>query len=177
MARYMLAILLFAHVLLMFAMIGAGTLDVMVFFPNWFHNIPDSLAVAKQFNSYRNPGMFFLPLGATITLTGVAFVLAAWTREPSRTWVLIDLVLFIAALLLTVAFIYPRISIVVGEGSELQSLEVLQQAAMEMKVLIQVRLWMMYVSAAFAVFALWRFTANVPKIVEPVPEPPKTVEE
>lgn len=177
MARYMLAILLFAHVALMFAMIGAGTLDVLVFFPNWFHNIPDSLLVAKQFNSYRNPGLFFMPLGAVVTLTGIGFVLAAWNREPSRTWVLVDVVLFIAALLLTVAFIYPRIGIVVGEGSEFRTLEVLQQASMEMQVLIQVRLWMMIVSAGFAVFALWRFYVNVPKLTEVVVEPAKNEEE
>ncbi len=165
MKRYLLAILLFTHVGLVFMLLGAGVLDTYVSFPNWFHNVPDSVATARQFYSFRNPGMVFIPLLLLVILSGVGFVVAAWKVEPARIWVLVGTVLFVAIAVLNVGFIYPRIVTLVGTGSEMQTLEALQAAAQEMQVLIQVRLVLTIIGTGFAVFGLWRFYANAPKPV------------
>jgi hypothetical protein len=164
MKRYILAILLFVHVALVFMLLGAALLDNFVNFANWFHNIPDSLTVAKQFNSFRHPGYFFIPMLLTVIVSGAAFVAAAWNHEHmARTGVLIGTVLFVVILLINLGFIYPRLMITVGDGSEARTLEALQQASQELQVLIQVRLVVGLIGAAFAVFGLWRFYENAPK--------------
>lgn len=168
MKRYILAILLFAHIAIMFMLLGAAVLDTFVLFPNWFHNIPDSLVVAKQFNGFRNNGAFFVPMLLIEILSGVIFLVAAWKLEPARIWVLVEVVFFIAILLLNLGFIYPRLMTVIGEGSETRALEVLQQASQELQVLIQVRLAMGLIGAAFAVFGMWRFYENAPKPADPL---------
>jgi len=164
MTRYLLAVLLFAHVALVFMLLGGGLLDTYVSFPNWFQNIPDSLVTAKQFYSFRHPGYFFIPVLLLVILSGVVFVVAAWKQEPARIWVLVGTVLFIAVALLNVAFIYPRLSTLIGQGSETRALEVLQAAAQELQVLIQVRVVLTLIGTGFAVFGLWRFYANAPKM-------------
>jgi hypothetical protein len=160
----LLAILLFAHIALVFMLLGGGVLDTYVSFPNWFHNIPDSLVTAKQFYSFRHPGYFFIPVLLLVIFSGVAFVVAAWKHEPARIWVLVGTVLFVAIAVMNVGFIYPRLSMVIGEGSETRALEVLQAAAQELQVLIQVRLVLSIIGTGFAVFGLWRFYANAPKM-------------
>jgi hypothetical protein len=164
MKRYLLALLLIVHTALVFMHFGAGLMDVLIFFPNWFHNMPDSLAAAKQFSSYRNPGMFFIPMTLLVILSGAAFAAAAWRSGSARVWVLIDIVLFAAIGVLTGAFIYPRIYAVMGDAP--LTLEAMQQIAAEMTILIQVRIVIVAIAAALAAFALWRFVGSVPKPVE-----------
>lgn len=163
MKRYILAILLFVHIALVFMLLGAGVLDTYVSFPDWFQNMPDSLAVAKQFYSFRHPGYFFIPTMLLVIISGAVFVAAAWKHEPARIWVLVATAFFVAVMLLNVGFIYPRIGTLIGEGSEARALEALQQAAQEMQVLLQVRMVLVLIGAAFAVFGLWRFYENAPK--------------
>jgi hypothetical protein len=165
MKRYILAILLFTHIALVFMLLGGALLDNFVNFANWFQSVPDSLLVAKAFNSYRHPGYFFIPMLLLVIVSGAVFVAAAWNSHENmaRTGVLVGTVLFVVILLLNLGFIYPRLMTVVGEGSEMRALEVLQQASQELQVLIQVRLVIGVIGAAFAVFGLWRFYENAPK--------------
>jgi hypothetical protein len=163
MKRYILAILLFVHIALVFMLLGASVLDTYVNFPDWFQNVPDSLSVTQKFFAFRHAGYFFVPQLLLVIISGAAFVAAAWKHEPARIWVLVAVAFFLAIALLNLGFIYPRIGTLIGEGLESRPLEVLQQAAQEMQVLIQVRMVLLLIGAAFAVFGMWRFSENVPK--------------
>lgn len=160
----LLKILLFAFIALVLMDFGAGLLDVLVFFPNWFHSLPDSVAVAKQFSRFRNPGIFFLPITALVLLSGMAFLIAGWRTGPVRTLVLIGVLLKLAILLMTGVFIYPRIYALMSNNP--LPLEAMQQTATEMMTLVRIRAILGAAAAFCAMTALWRFAANAPKSVE-----------
>jgi uncharacterized membrane protein YidH (DUF202 family) len=171
MKRYLLAILLFIHIALVFMLLGGNVLDTFVNFGNWFHNIPDSVAAARQLNSFRGPGTFYMPMMPLVILSGIGFAAAAWRDEPARIWVLVGTVLFVATVVLNLGFLAPRITTLIGEGSVLHPVETIQSAAQELQVLLQVRLVLILIGTAFSVFGLWRFYENVPKPADPMPAP------
>lgn len=160
----LLKILLLVYVALVLMDFGAGLLDVLVFFPNWFHDLPDSIAVAKQFNRFRNPGIFFLPITALVLLSSVAFLIAGWRTGTVRTIVFVGFLLKLAILIMTGVFIYPRIFALMGNPS--LPLEAMQQIAMEMMTLVRIRAVLGAFAAFCALAALWKFMGRSTKTVE-----------
>jgi hypothetical protein len=167
MTRYFLAILLFAHVGLVMMLLGAGILDTYVLFPNWFYDIPNSLLAAREFMRVHNPGAFFIPVQLAVMISGAAFTVAAWRREPAKLYVLIGTVVWVLIMLLNLAFIYPRFSIFFGAPLANNDFDLLNRTAQEFQVLLQVRMVLGVIASGFSVFALWRFNENAPKPVIP----------
>ena len=137
--------------------LGGTIFAVMVEYPNWFANIPDSLADSRTFYRALHPGYFFQVFGPLMVLSGLAFVLVGWRIAGARNLVLVTLAIFVAIELLTFLYIYPRLGIMFGPEASGQSVEVLQRAASEFTFADRIRTLMDFIASGVSIAALFRF--------------------
>ena len=146
-----------AYFCLMMIVLGGTIFSVMVEYPNWFADVPTSLATTRSFYAVLHPGFFFQIFGPLMLLTGVAFVIASWRAAEVRNSVIIGIAIMIAIELLTFLYIYPRLQIMFGPGAAFQSIDSLQLAASQFTTADRIRTAMMLVASAFGIVALFRF--------------------
>ena len=137
--------------------LGGTVFAVMVEYPNWFANVPMSVAATREFYKVLHPGHFFQTFGPLSLLSGIAFVVAGWRIKGARNTVLIALAIFVAIEMLTFLYIYPRLWILFGPDFVAQTPEALRQAAAQFTMADRIRTLMMLIASAFAVASLFRF--------------------
>jgi hypothetical protein len=156
-------LLIFTHVFLAVMVFGGAIMETFINFPNWFHHIPPSLDTAKNFLQARNPGQFFQTLYPLSILAGIAFVIVGWKIKPARNFILTALVLSVSIEVLTIAFIYPLLRIMIVDGSALHSAEVLKQTAQQFTTLNYIRMFFFFVAEMLSLLGLWKFTQHTAK--------------
>jgi hypothetical protein len=119
------------HFSLMMMFFGGAILETFVNYPNWFRDVPASLEVTRNFLQVRNPGNFFQIIFPLTILSGIVFVILAWQRKAARNWILFSILLGVAIEALTIGLIYPKIGIMINEGAQAHSAEMLKQTAQE----------------------------------------------
>lgn len=137
--------------------LGGTIFSVMVEYPNWFADVPSSLATTRSFYAVLHPGFFFQIFGPLMLLTGIAFVIAAWRAKSVRNLVIVSVAIMIAIELLTFAYIYPRLSIMFGPDAAFQSVDAMRLAASQFTTADRIRTAMMFVASGFGIAALFRF--------------------
>jgi Domain of unknown function (DUF1772) len=140
--------------------LGGTIFSVMVEYPNWFANVPSSLAATREFYQVLHPGYFFQTFGPLMVLTAIAFIVTGWRIGGARNMVAVSLVLLIAIELLTFLYIYPRLEIMFGPDSTDRSLDALRLAADQFTFADRIRTGMMFVASGFSVVALFRFFSH-----------------
>jgi uncharacterized membrane protein len=153
-------ILIFTHFCLMMIVFGGAIMETFINFPNWFHNIPTSLDAAKNFLQARNPGQFFQTLYPLAILTGIAFVILGWKIKSARNFILAAIVLSVGLEVVTFAFIYPLLRIMIVDGTALHSVEVLKQTAERFMTLNYVRMFFFLIAELLSLIGLWKFTQH-----------------
>lgn len=141
----------------MMIVLGGTIFSVMVEYPNWFANVPSSLAATRNFYAVLHPGYFFQIFGPLMLLTGAAFVIAGWRIAHARKLVIVGIVITIAIELLTFLYIYPRLSIMLGPDAASQTVDAMQQAARQFTTADRLRTALMFVASGFGIAALFRF--------------------
>ncbi len=153
-------ILFVTYFCLTMIVLGGTTFSVMVEYPNWFADVPQSLEATRNFYKVLHPGYFFqmfVPLGV---LSGIGFVIAGWRSTASRNLVLASLAVLIAGELLTFLYIYPRLDIMFGPDSVNQTVAVLRNAASEFTNADRIRTVLTFSTSALSVAALFSFFPN-----------------
>lgn len=140
---------------LVMVLLGGTIFSVMVEYPNWFADVPASLATTRDFYRVLHPGYFFQTIGPLTLLTGIAFVAVGWSSSKVRNLVLVSLALLVAAELLTFIYIYPRLNMLFLE-LDIHKAETLKQAAAEFTFADRIRTGLGVLGSAFAVSALVR---------------------
>ena len=97
-----------AHAWVLMILFGALVFDTLIVYPNTFHDVPRSLERAMAFATVRGPGDFFPPLGFASWITGIGSLILAWRIKPARYWVLASLVVIACEGLFSMAFFWPR---------------------------------------------------------------------
>src|SRR3982751_1724806 len=121
-----------AYFCLTLIVLGGTIFCVIVEYPNWFADVPSSLEATRSFYKAFNPGYFFQTMAPLSLLTGIAFVITGWRIAQARNFVLISLAALVAAELLTVIYIYPRLNVLFyGPSVASQSVEALRLAAQQ----------------------------------------------
>jgi hypothetical protein len=156
--RTVQAILILTHFSLMMIVFGGAIMDTFINFPNWFHNIPASLDAAKNFWQVTNPGQFFQTIYPLAILTGIAFVALGWRIKPARNFILGAIVLSVGIEVLTVAFIYPLLRIMIVDGTAVHSVDALKQTAQQFMTLNYLRLAFFFVAEMLSLIGLWKFS-------------------
>lgn len=150
-------ILFTAYFCLMLIVLGGTIFSVMVEYPNWFADVPRSLATTRSFYAVLHPGYFFQIFGPLMLLTGIAFVIAGWRIARVRNLVGISILILVGIELLTFLYIYPRLGIMFGPDAASHSIDLMQRAARQFTTADRIRTALMFVASAFGIAALFRF--------------------
>jgi uncharacterized membrane protein len=100
-------------------------------YPNIFYNPPQSLETALDFMVVRAPNDFFPPLGFLSWVTGVGSLILGWRVRLARYWILGSLLMIVGEGLVSMAFFWPRNTIMFVEGTAVHSAAFLRQTAEE----------------------------------------------
>jgi Domain of unknown function (DUF1772) len=136
----------------MMILFGSIILETFMVYPNVFHDPPASFATALEFMKIRAPHDFFPPLGFASWGLGAASIASVWSARPARDWLLLSTAMILAEGIVSMAFFWPRNTIMFVEGPAVHSVAVLRQAAEEFQQLHWLRVAFNAVSAA-ATFA------------------------
>ena len=93
--------------------------------PAWGHDIPASIATAKQYYAATNPGTFYRIFSPINQLLALLSVLLFWKRGGTmRVALLTALLLYFAAEGMTFLYFYPRNDIMFGAvGADVETLQ------------------------------------------------------
>jgi hypothetical protein len=101
----------------MMVLLGSILFDTLVLYPNIFHEVPRSLETAMEFMAVSGPGDFFPPLGMISWLTGIGSLVLNWRVKSARYWILGSLIMIVCQGLISIAFFWPRNTIMFTEGT------------------------------------------------------------
>lgn len=122
---------LLIYLWVMMILLGSIIMETWMIYPNIFRDPPDSFAVALEFMTVRAPNDFFPPLGFLSWVTGVGSLLLGWRVKAARYWILASLLMIVGEGLVSMAFFWPRNTIMFVEGPAVHSAEFLRQTASE----------------------------------------------
>ncbi|WP_324247897.1 hypothetical protein [Nocardia sp.] len=127
--------------------------ETILFYPNVFHDIPDSLARTEEFMSVVGVGDVLRPMGAVLTLVALIAAAVAARYRIARAWTAASLVpLLSGQFLLSVAYQWPRVEILFDDRDR-YTVEQLRQAADEFLIGQGLRVGAAVLTALFAVVA------------------------
>lgn len=120
-----------SYLWIMMILLGSIVLETFMVYPNIFYNPPDSFNAGLEFMKVRTPHDFYPPLGFGSWLLGAASLVAAWPIRRARRWIVMSLAMIVAEGLFSMAFFWPRNTIMFVEGPAVHSAVVLRQTAEE----------------------------------------------
>ena len=150
------SVLFIAYFCLILIVLGGTIFSVMVEYPNWFANVPQSLADTRDFYKVLHPGFFFQTFGPIMLLTGIAFVIAGWRMPKTRNLVIVSILIMIGIELLTFVYIYPRLGVLCSPDGA-HPVDALRLAADQFTIADRIRTVLMFIASAFGVAALFQF--------------------
>ena len=126
---------LLTYLWVMMILLGSIILETFMIYPNIFRDPPASFAVALDFMTVRAPNDFFPPLGFLSWVSGVGALLLGWRVPAARYWILGSLLMIVGEGLVSMAFFWPRNTIMFVEGAAVHSAAFLRQTALEFQTL------------------------------------------
>ena len=124
-----------AYLWVMMILLGAIVLETFMVYPNIFHDAPRSLETAMEFMAVSTPGDFFPTLGFLSWLAGIGALILGWRVKSARCWILVSLIMIVCEGLVSMAFFWPRNTIMFTEGTAVHSDAYLRQVAQEFQTL------------------------------------------
>jgi hypothetical protein len=120
------------HLWVLMILFGAIFFETLIIYPNIFHNIPRSFETGMAFMAIRGPHDFFPPVGMLAMLTGIGSLILNWRVKSARYWILGSvMIIFAGEFLFSMAFFWPRNTIMFEEGTAIHSVAFLKQTAQE----------------------------------------------
>jgi hypothetical protein len=141
----------------MMILLGSIVMETFMIYPNIFHDPPSSFETALAFMQVRAPSDFFPPLGFLSWVTGAAAIAAGWPTRSARSWIAASVAMILAEGLFSMAFFWPRNTVMFVEGQAVHSTEVLRQAAREFQALHWGRVAFNAAGAAFIFVGFLKF--------------------
>jgi hypothetical protein len=124
-------VVLLTYLWVMMIILGSILIETFMIYPNIFRDVPASFATALEFMSVRAPNDYFPPLGFLSWVTGAGSLLLGWRVKEARYWILGSLLMIIGEGWVSMAFFWPRNTIMFIEGPAVHSAEFLRQTALE----------------------------------------------
>jgi len=146
-----------AFLWVMMILLGSIILETFMIYPNIFRDPPASFKVALEFMAIRGPSTYFPPLGFLSWVTGAASLLLGWHVPSARYWIVGSLLMIIAEGLASMAFFWPRNTIMFIEGPAVHSAAFLRQTAQEFQNLHWLRLGFNAVGSALIFTGFLKF--------------------
>ena len=112
-------------------LLSSIVLETFMVYPNIFHDPPESLTTALEFMAIRAPSDFYPPLGFLSWVCSAASLIAAWRVRPARCWIGLSVAMIVSEGLVSMAFFWPRNTILFIEGPAVHATDVLRRTADE----------------------------------------------
>lgn len=135
---------------------GAALFIAFVIYPNWFHDVPRSLEIGREFFVVKNFGGLSRPLVSLFALAGFGFLLFGWRAKSARYWILSSVLLGAAVEMAASKFFQPRLEIM-SQSTALHSAAYLQQVVQELQAAYWLKLGAMFVAVALSWIGLVKF--------------------
>lgn len=156
--RYIVFTFTLTYLWLVMIHLGALVFETFIIYPNIFYNPPRSLETAMAFMVIRGPSDFFRPVGLLALLIGIGSVIVSWRVPSVRYWMLGSVIIILGGeFLLSVAYFWPRNTILFVEGAKIHSAAYLQQTAREFQTGHWLRLAMSVASSILAFIGFMKF--------------------
>jgi hypothetical protein len=153
--------LLTIYMWLLMLVFGGVVCETFIVYPNVFHHVPESLAIARKFAVVAGPGTYFPPLGAATMITGLVSLFFTWRSQSVRKYLMISLGLFFfGEFIFSVLFFWPKNDIMFGKNAELQSAAYLQKIATQFRTGHWVRVLVSGISATIMFGGYIRFIVS-----------------
>jgi uncharacterized membrane protein len=109
---------------------GAIVFNTLVFYPNIFRQVPESLELTMAFLKVRGPHHFFPPFGAILIVCNMVLVAVWWRTKQVRNLLLLSMVIYIVfEFIFSVTFFWEKNTIMFIEGQSKHSINFLQSTA------------------------------------------------
>ena len=141
----------------MMILLGSIVLETFMVYPNIFHDVPRSLETAMEFMVIRGPGDFFPTLGLLSWLTGIGALILGWHVKSARYWILGSLIMIVCEGLFSMAFFWPRNTIMFEEGTAVHSVAYVKQTAQEFQTGHWLRVAMSAAASALSFIGFLKF--------------------
>jgi hypothetical protein len=128
---------------------GAALFTAVVIYPNWFHDIPRSLEIGREFFVAKNFGGYSRPLVTLFALAGFGVLLFGWRAKSARYWILSSILFGTAVEMAVFKYCEPRLEII-SQSTALHSAAYLKQIAQEFQTAHLLQLGAMFVVAALS---------------------------
>jgi hypothetical protein len=134
---------------------GAIVFNTLVFYPNIFHNVPESLELTMQFLAVRGPHNFFPPFGGLVILLNILALILWWRTKHTRNLLAVSITLLIAfEFIFSVTFFWDKNTILFIEGQSKHSIAFLQSTANSFQNWHWVRVCTTGLSSSLSVYAI-----------------------
>ena len=149
-------ILTYLWVLMIF--LGAILFETLILYPDIFHDVPRSFQTGMEFMVVRGPHDFFPPVGILARLSGIGSLILGWRVKSVRYWILGSVVIvFAGEFLFSVAFFWPRNTIMFEEGTAVHSVAYLKHTAQEFQTGHWLRVVMSTAASALSFMGFLKF--------------------
>ncbi|MFC4128593.1 hypothetical protein [Nocardia rhizosphaerae] len=130
--------------------------ETVFLYPNYFHDIPDSLALGEEFTAAVSVGGVMRPLGAVLTLSALVATAASLWSRTARAWTVASLTTLVSGMfLLSMLYLWERWTILFDDRDR-YTVEELNRTVREIEVAHSIRILMGALTAVFAVTAALR---------------------
>jgi hypothetical protein len=157
MPRYIRVSIVGAYLWITMILLGSIVMETFLIYPNVFHDPPRSLEVALAFMQVRAPSDFFPPLGFISWVTGAGAIAAGWPTRTARYWIVASVAMIVGEGLFSMAFFWPRNTLMFVEGPAMHTAEMLKQTAREFQALHWGRVALNVANAAFIFVGFLKF--------------------
>jgi hypothetical protein len=155
---YITFAILLTYLWVLMIFLGAILFETFIVYPNIFHDVPRSLETTMTFVVVRDPRDFFAPAGMLGMLTGVRALIFGWRVNSTRSWILASVaIILVGEILLSVAYFWPRNTIMFVEGAAIHSVAQLKQTAQEFQTGHWLRVTMSAAAATSAFLGFLKF--------------------
>ncbi|WP_280341423.1 hypothetical protein [Nocardia neocaledoniensis] len=130
--------------------------ETVFLYPNYFHDIPNSLVVGEEFTVAVSVGSVMRPLGMVLTLSAIVATAASLWSRTARGWTAASLAAFVPGMfLLSPLYLWERWTILFDDR-ERYTIEELERTVREIEIAHSIRIVMGALTAVFAVIAALR---------------------
>ncbi|MDC7995317.1 hypothetical protein [Altibacter sp. HG106] len=147
--------------LMAFLFFGGMLFTIITQYPNWDHDLPNSLVATNNFYVKADPGTFFQLMGKINLPLFVVMIIFIWKSSKARNWMLLHFVLFVIIGLGTGLLVYPILYELGAEDIATRPLAEIEALLNQFKTLDTIRMFVAMVSVLALMIGLSHFFNSV----------------